>query len=378
MEKKILVVTSHQFPFGTSAGCNRIWTYCKKLAEEGGQILVISLSENPNKDKSDNGIVNGIEYKYLFNSGLSVKSKIRYLLNYIKLIYKHSFDIVIYYSEKSIFLSILHIFRFFRRFLILKEQNEDINLTMSKMNLNKLNRYLYFNTHFRCSDAVIVISSFLKRELENKKINTILIPITVDLTRFENKKNLSRNNIVYCGTITRFKDGVDILMNAINQMSLDNNNLFFKIIGDVDPREGTKEDFISLLEPKKREYVSFLGNLPRDEVATHLLNAAAAVLPRPDNIQSNAGLPTKVAEYLACKTPVILTRTSDLPKYLEDKKSCLFIEHNNPNDLAEKIMFIIENPKVANQIGINGYYVCKNSFSYDKAVEPLKQYIVGG
>ena len=58
--------------------------------------------------------------------------------------------------------------------------------------------------------------------------------------------------------------------------------------------------------------------MPREELFERLRTARVLALPRPAGSFSQAGLPTKVAEYLASGRPVVVTAVGDLPLYLRD------------------------------------------------------------
>jgi len=65
--------------------------------------------------------------------------------------------------------------------------------------------------------------------------------------------------------------------------------------------------------------VEFAGQVPRGAIPRELAASTLLALARPTSQQADAGLPTKLGEYLAVGRPVVVTRTSDVAAYLSDR-----------------------------------------------------------
>lgn len=81
-------------------------------------------------------------------------------------------------------------------------------------------------------------------------------------------------------------------------------------------------------------------------------------------------LPTKVYEYMAAEMPVIL---SDFPynrKLIEKYHFGLVANPADSDDIAEKIVWLLEHPKDAEKMGKNGKRLLEEQFTWERAAEP--------
>lgn len=216
-------------------------------------------------------------------------------------------------------------------------------------------------------DGLFVISSQLKQSYANLGVdaNKIhIINMTVDASRFENltKEELERT-IVYCGNGANNKDGVDQLIKSFAIVYEKYPDYQLKIIGPP-PKKGDFSGNIELVEQLNlNKSVVFVGRKTPDEVPQLLKNAAILALDRPDSLQAQNGFPTKLGEYLLTENPVCVTNVGDIPSFLENKVNALIAEHDNINDFASKLLWIIEHPQEAIIIGKKGKEVALRCFN---------------
>ena len=73
--------------------------------------------------------------------------------------------------------------------------------------------------------------------------------------------------------------------------------------------------------------VTFAGRLSHRETIARIARSAYFVFIRDSNRFTEAGFPTKYCESIACGTPVLTTRTSDLAAYLQPGDNGFFVEN---------------------------------------------------
>ena len=95
--------------------------------------------------------------------------------------------------------------------------------------------------------------------------------------------------------------------------------------------------------------VLFLGLVPYKELPKYV--SAADVFVR---ASISEGFGNSFVEALACEVPIIGTRVGGIPDFLTDKKTGLFCKVKDPDDLAEKILLLLEDEKLAHTIGETG------------------------
>jgi glycosyltransferase involved in cell wall biosynthesis len=84
--------------------------------------------------------------------------------------------------------------------------------------------------------------------------------------------------------------------------------------------------------------VEWLGFRKAEEVAA--LHKAAAILIHPSHLDNS---PNSVAEAMASGLPVIASRVGGIPSMIEDRVTGLLTEPRNPRELAEAIVWLLQN-----------------------------------
>lgn len=225
-----------------------------------------------------------------------------------------------------------------------------------------------FHNACRVISGIVVISRGLRQfyiDLGCKPDRVHIVNMIADTTRFKDLNKLTHEPyIAYCGTATNTKDGVDLLIKAFAKVVKKYPEYKLYIIGRTPSK---KENFDNLDLAKDlgiEHHVIFTGLVPANEMPQMLINAEILALDRPDNIQAKYGFPTKLGEYLLTGNPVVLTRVGDIPLFLKDGESALIAKPNDNNDFASKLIWAIEHPEEAKQIGQRGKIVAENEFNY--------------
>lgn len=171
-------------------------------------------------------------------------------------------------------------------------------------------------------------------------------------------------NIMYVGRIDSGK-GLLGLLKVFKNLRKDYENLKLWFVG-----EGS---LMSELESKAAEYgieegVEFPGRIDHSEIQKWYRASDLFCLP-----SIHEGFPVVNMEAMACGKPVL---TTDLPatrEQFEEGVEGLFFEKNNWTELAEKIEYLIENPKIREEMGKAGR---KNSkkFSWDEQIEKMERF----
>ena len=228
-------------------------------------------------------------------------------------------------------------------------------------------------------DGLFVISTTLRQTFINYGVeaNRIhIINMTVDPFRFEGLiKQRCERYIAYCGTASNTKDGVDDLIRSFSIVANNVKDLKLYIIGKTpDPNEiNSNLELIKRLGIEDR--IVFTGLVKADQMPQLLKNATALVLARPNNMQAQNGFPTKLGEYLLSENPVIITKTGDIPLFLKDGFSALLCEPGNCEEIANKIIWVINNHEDAMVIGKQGKEIALAHFNCKIEAEKILKVI---
>jgi glycosyltransferase involved in cell wall biosynthesis len=220
---------------------------------------------------------------------------------------------------------------------ILKNCRKNIAESISYALRNMVARKLHF---FENTVTIfLALSNFQKQQLifagfpENRIVvlpNTVAVPPTLDGVK-------NNDYIAFAGRMSPEK-GVQVLLKA----SQFTPNLPFRITGDISS--------IYKMEKAVFSNVTYKGWLNSNEMSEFYTNARFMVVPSLWN--EPFGLVT--VEAMGHGLPVVASRRGGLPEIVEDGVTGFLFEPGNAEDLAEKIKYLWENPKICHEMGQAG------------------------
>lgn len=80
------------------------------------------------------------------------------------------------------------------------------------------------------------------------------------------------------------------------------------------------------------------------------------------------GISNAIMEYMVFEKPVVATDGGGTNELIIDNENGFLIEQQNIEQLADKIIFLLENPKIATEMGEKGKERIENNFSIDKMI----------
>ncbi|MHA1756016.1 MAG: glycosyltransferase family 4 protein [Promethearchaeota archaeon] len=230
------------------------------------------------------------------------------------------------------------------------------SLFTSKMKSNILKTLFYILIEkilFTFSDWNIIGSisdyKYIKDQLKIKFSNISIIPNFVDIKLFRRIPTKKiKNSLVFVGRLTRQKN----LFNLIKAISSINYKLY--LIGDGELKESLKK-----FSRKQNSNVIFLGLIPNDKLPEILNRFEIFVLP--SHIE---GMPKALIEAMACGLPVICSDTNEFREIIKDNVNGI-LSKNDYLSLRHKIQFLMENPKLRKNIGIEALKAIKTKYNID-------------
>lgn len=147
----------------------------------------------------------------------------------------------------------------------------------------------------------------------------------------------------------------DFLLDAWKMVIENESNGLLILLGDGPLRSELLKK-ISKLHLEER--VLLMGEV--SNVRDYLQASDVFVLPSISEGMSNALL-----EAMACGLPVIVTHAKGNQEVITDQKSGLLFSKYNKLDLAQKMLFLLENQDVSRQLGENAVRTIQTSFSFD-------------
>ena len=239
--------------------------------------------------------------------------------------------------------------------------------------MTKWKPLLPYELLFRNARELIGVSPILKEEFENRTGRDVrFIPSGLpfkccmddrDELRMKYGLGLSDIIIIAIGSIKEIK-GSDVLLNAflkLGEKFVRKHNLKLLFTGNGDMRKGLEA---KTKEEKFIEYVKFLGNIPHREIPALYKIADIYIIPSLFEGTSNAML-----EAMFNKMPIIGSDTRGINNMINHGKNGLLFEVNNSNDLRDKIVYLVKNENVAEQIAQEAKKTYDNCYNYETVVK---------
>lgn len=389
---ELAIFTSEPVPVGMAA-TNRILSYSMGLVSQGDHVVIYSTKPGFNDSyKNTNGEFQGVEYHIISNlSSWDINKFIKayyFILAHFKFFNvllkdksKNKKPIVLVVSNKVFTIVFLRIITWILRLSLLQEKSEFPFYYLSNNWVKKrILAPIYSNTIYRLFDGMIVMTTALHsffRKRTRKLTPIIIYPLTIDANRFHNAiptKKFNFRYIAYTGYMGGNKDGLIDLIESFSIISEKIKDVNLLLVGDAG-----KEDLERLYEFVHQrgldQRIIFTGRVDRDAIPSILTSAELLVLARPANLQAAGGFPTKLGEYLASGRPVVVTKVGEIPNYLKDEQQALLCEPGNCQDIADKMLNVIENPSRYAAMALAGQKLAFDVFDYKARSMQLHEFL---
>jgi glycosyltransferase involved in cell wall biosynthesis len=377
----IYFLTRNPFPFG-QAQTNRLIALAGGLIKAGCQVRIICLKPTEQNSRAKNtsasGNFNGIDYVYPSGTTIRATALFHRIIHVVTGII-HTSSLLIKENRRNkidfVFTGVLGFFHYLWFFLLcrllsikyLQERSEYPFIKANKSVFDRLSLALYLILICKFFDGFVVITHKLRAYFTphlRKNCPVFLLPILVEPERFIHHPPIKDEEyIAYCGSMSGDKDGVPDLIDAFSLIAIKYPAINLHLIGSTD-FDGFKllQEKVTRLSLVNR--VSFTGNLDREHLPDHLMNAKMLVLARPDNKQAEGGFPTKLGEYLATGKPVVVTMVGEIGHYLHDGENAFIARPSDPRHFAEKMESVLSDYDKALKIGARGQELAQTVFNY--------------
>ena len=347
------IIIAHRYCLG-SAATNRIIAYCKGFLQEVREVYLVLGNET---DESL-PIIEGVQVvEAVAEHHRSITHR---MAAAVKSFYRPKDSVILIYgtptlcwylpkSKYNIFYECTEVPFYGRKKTVLLWIKEIIKIILAKR-----------------ATGMMVISGALKGYFEEKGIRKVaVVNMFVDSERFHNSSQIKQDDLYigYCGTISPFKDGVDVLLKAFAFFHKSHQDYRLKIIGGFESKHA--EDYLKRLVDDLHiiDYVDFVGKVRPEQMPDLLCGAQMLALARPKNDQSKYGFPTKLGEYLATGKPIVATKVGEIGFFLHDGINCRLVEPDNPEAFANAMSWVADHYVDALRLGERGKELTIREFS---------------
>lgn len=177
--------------------------------------------------------------------------------------------------------------------------------------------------------------------------------------------NKEKFEIIYAG-LNFFKiKGIDCLIKSLYFLD---SRFSIKLIGGSEKHRKTfKFQFKELIDSGRLQIVP---PMEHEKIEELLYNSDFGVIPLPKGNFSSYTSPLKMFEYMAIGLPIVASNVPAIQEVLSSGVNAIFFEPDNPEDLAKKIQYLLNNPELTKKVASNAYEVSKK-FTYGRRAEAI-------
>lgn len=227
-----------------------------------------------------------------------------------------------------------------------------------------------YNYIFEMGDMFLPVSERWKNELiklgcDEKKI--FVHRMGIDTRKFLFCPRKPRDNgKVQLLTVARLveKKGVQYGINAVAKVLKNHSDIEYKIVGDGTLR-GDMARLIDELDVSNN--IKLLGWKTQEEIVELMKSADILLAPSVTSQDGDQeGIPVALMEALAQGIPVISTYHSGIPELVQDGISGFLVPERDTNQLAEKIIYLIEHQEIWAEMGQAGHDHVEKNYNIER------------
>ena len=204
-------------------------------------------------------------------------------------------------------------------------------------------------------DYIVTVNESLRNRFAQFG-NTVVLYNVPSLDLFPLKDvEMEQNTIVYAGYVSRER-GLDKLLKSLLDVRKAYPNLFLLVAGYIQDTDEFKIEVKNFIDNNSLNgNVKITGWLPYADIVTNIQKSMAGmILFQPIYYNNIIGLPNKLFEYMACGKPVIASDFPEIRAIVKEANCGLLIDSSNIDDITKAIIWIMNNPKEAQEMGSRG------------------------
>ena len=236
--------------------------------------------------------------------------------------------------------------------------------------------WLERQTYKHCTFAFVTNESYKKIAIERGKMDpkkVIVLRSGPKLERMkiqppvESIKRGKKYMVGYLGVIGQ-QEGIEYILQAAKycRETLKRDDIFWGIVGGG-PHVAALKELCSKMGLD--DCVEFTGRVPDQKLLDYLNTADVCVNSDTYNSMNDKSTMNKILEYMALAKPIVQFELTE--GHYSAQEASLYAEQNNANDMADKIVYLLENADVRKKMGEYGRNRVVNELSWEHTSKAL-------
>ncbi|MFT5728348.1 MAG: glycosyltransferase involved in cell wall biosynthesis [Desulforhopalus sp.] len=218
----------------------------------------------------------------------------------------------------------------------------------------------------RRADHLTVVSSAMKHKatllgLEDDTVSVIPMGVDSQGTFTPPAADKARDGLIFVGRLVE-KKGIEYLIRALPTIIAKYPEQRLVIIGDGPLRQHLEELCCSL---EVAHAVNFEGALTNHAIPPYLQRAAIAIIPSVVTQSGDQeGTPVAIMETLACGVATVVSDYPGARDIIQDGDNGFLVPPKAPEQIAEKVFFLLENSTTRATLGKNGRKSIEDNYDW--------------
>ncbi len=224
---------------------------------------------------------------------------------------------------------------------------------------------------------IIAVTDKLKRRIIKKygllKNKVVVLENGVDSNLFYPLKKDKKYDVLFVGSFMAWQ-GLNYLMKSVPDARKRFRDVKFLLIGDGIEMENLHK---LVKELKIERNVIFAGYKTHEQIPDYINQSSICIAPFAlDDRNKKTGISAfKIYEYASCGKPIVSTNISGISDFIIKNNCGVIVEPNNSKALADAIIKLLNNPKLAEEMGRNGRKTILNGYSWKNVAERTQKVI---
>lgn len=222
------------------------------------------------------------------------------------------------------------------------------------------------------ADVICSTSHVMAKETNKYTDKKVYItPFGVDLNKFKPTEKDKKGDRLTIGTVKALSDkyGIADLIQAFADIYKKVPNAELLIVGDGPQRAEYEKQTKSL---GIDSVTTFTGRVPNDKVPEYINKMDLFAVPSTEDSESFG---VAAVEAMACGVPVVVSNVGGLPEVVLEGETGFVVEKENPDQLAQALLTLMNDANLRRKLGQNGIKHVKDNYNWlENANSMLKLY----
>ncbi len=227
---------------------------------------------------------------------------------------------------------------------------------------------------FSKADALVAVSKYTNirtaQHIGFDPSKTTVIPNGIDVSQFQpgSKADIVPGRIVFAGTVSE-KKGIRQLIMALPEVKKFFPHTHLIVLGNLKAKHretgGLYIDYLQqFIDPSVKDAIDFVGFVDKPTLQNYIRSAEVCVYP-----SHMEALPFAWVEVLAMGKTLIAGRPGPGPEVIDHGMNGLLCNPHDPADIAQKILYVFNNPGEAEKMGEKARQTAWEKFDLKKLAD---------